>query len=146
MQRRLFESQQLTAEKGQASRKLQAKRHAKTIEGIESRGRLQAAVAETGLGGGLVRTLYRSINLDEASQVGAIDVSVKHLSEASYLKDVGSVFKMNQEIERLPAVQSSGLGIASAVIGGFGTFLSTSSAVGKAIEGDDWSLRKAFTG
>ena len=145
--RRIFESSQLAAEKGQAYKKLQVARADKSVEGIAARGRLQASMAETGLGGNLLDTLMRSMNVDESRQLGLLDVSTRHMEESQYLKEVGSSMKAAFEIERMPLIPSrdTSLQTAGAVVGGIGTFVNTSSSVGKAFD-DDWTFKSAFGG
>lgn len=143
--RRGFESAQLQAEKNQLSKKLQVDRAKKSVEGIAARGRLQVGLADSGIGGGLTNSLMRSMNLDESTQLGLLDVSTRHMGESQYLKEMGSIMKASNEIQRLPLVPSrdTGLQIAGAVVDGVGTFVSTSRSVGKAFD-DDWTFSKAF--
>lgn len=134
--KRSFESQQITTEKQQALRKQQVQGHQIILEGLQARGRLQAGIAEAGLGGNVTHSLVRGLNLDQSSKLGNLDVAVRHTDEASYLKDIGSAMSMRHQIEALPEVPGTGLGIASSVVSGLGSGFSAGMATGKALDSD----------
>jgi len=144
--RRQFEAQQLAIEKRQAISETQTDRHSKMVEGLEARGRLQAAVAETGVGGGVVQSLYRNLNVDESSQLANIDITARHLSEATAMKSLGSALRHKFEVERLPEVPDTGLAIASSVIGGLSAGFDAGMGMGRAIGGDGTTLKDLWNG